>query len=238
MDFLALVQSLHHEAKQPGSPPAAVTGQTGRAADLVRWIAEAYNDIQRENDGQWKWLRRDFYVNTVADDQTLASGDCTDTLAAAAIDRFRAWDVQDDDNPPFIYLVSEGVATEREIPHVPWPEFRRLYVRATHESAEPAALSVDHADTIYLGPGPDGIYRLTGHYWRSNQTLADDSDTPEMPADYHMLIVYRAMTKYAYNVIAQELVARAATDGQPLYDALVQNQWYGRFRLRYPSALA
>ena len=237
MELLDLVQSLHYEAKQPGSPPDAVTGQTGRAADLVRWAIEAYNDIQREKDGRWKWLRSDWTVNTVADTASYAYGVITDVAAAAVITRFRAWDL-DEESPPFIYLVSDGVATEGELPITPWHDFRRMYVLATHTAAPPSQMSVDPADTIYLGPTPDDIYTVSGSYWKSNQALAADADVPEMPADYHMLIVYRALLKYAYNAVSQEVLARARTEGTPLYDALVLNQWYGRFRIRWPAALA
>ena len=237
MDLLALVQSLHQEAKLPGSAPAAVTGQTGRAADLVRWAIEAWNDIQRDKDGRWKWMRSDFTLDTVADTQSYTFANCTDVGDAVAISRFRAWDA-DFENQPFIYLVADGRASERELPVEPWTEFRNLYVRASHTSAPPSQLSVDYADKLFLGPTPDLVYRITGQYWKSNQILAEDTDVPEMPADYHMLIVYRALVKYGYNVVAQEILARAQTEGTPLYDSLIENQWYGRFRLQFPPALA
>ena len=59
-----------------------------------------------------------------------------------------------------------------------------------------------------------------------------------MPSDYHMLIVYRALLKYAYDSVSQEVLARAKTEGTPLYDSLVLNQWYGRFRIQLPEPLA
>jgi len=237
VDFLALVQSLHYEAKLPGSAPSAVTGQSGRAADLVRWTAEAYNDIQRELDGRWKWLRSNWTVNTVDGTQTYDPSDCTDVDDAAVITRFSAWDF-DDEELPFIYLVSEGVATERELPVSHWQDFRGLYVKGSHTASVPAQLAFDHLDTLYLGPKPNGIYKVSGSYWKNLQTLAADADEPEMPAAYHMLVVYRALVKYAYNSVSQEVLARAETEGTPLYDALVMNQWYGRFRMRLPGTLA
>ena len=238
MNFLTLVQSLHYEAKLPGSAPSAVTGQSGRAADLVRWTAEAWNDIQRDKDSRWKWMRSDWTLNTVDGTQSYDSDDCDDVADGATISRFLAWDL-DDENPPFIYLVSDGVATERELPLAQhWNDFRSLYVRATHTAAAPAQMSVDPADALFFGPTPDDIYRISGSYWKSIQELVADGDVPEMPANYHMLIVYRALLKYAYNIVGQEILARARTEGTPLYDALILNQWYGRFRIRLPAALA
>lgn len=237
MTLLQLFQAFHREAKQPGSAPTTVVGATGRNADIVQWLIEAYNDIQRDVDGRWKWLRRAFYVDTVADTQSYEYGDCTDTVAAAAIARFRSWDL-DEEDPPYIYLSSAGAVTERELAIYDWIDFRSQYVRGVQTSAAPGAISVDHTDKLYLGSPPDAVYRLSGYYWRGNQTLADDGDEPEMPDDFHMMIVYRAMVKYAYNIIAQEILARATADGTGLYDALVQNQWYGRQRLRLPGPIA
>jgi len=237
VDLLSLVQSLHYEATLPGSPPAATAGQSGRAADLVRWAIEAYHDIQRDKDGKWKWLRREWQIDTVADDPSYTYDEFTDVLASAAIDRFRAWDLQREE-PPLIYLVSDGIETQSELVIADWREFRRLYGVGTHTAAAPWCVAADHNDELHFGPKPNGVYRVNGHYWRSNQTLADDDDVPEMPADYHMLIVYRALVKYAYNVISQEKLARARAEGEALYDALCLNQWYGRMTLRWPDALA
>lgn len=237
MNLLAIVQSLHYEAKLPGSPSSTVVGQSGRFADLVRWAVEAWHDIQRDRDGRWKWLRGDWTLDTAADTQTYVYGDCTDVDAAAPITRFSAWDF-DEDEPPFIYLVSEGKAAERELPIAGWSDFRSLYVRGTHTSARPGLITADASDTLHFGPTPNGIYRVTGNYWKSIQTLAIDADIPEMPDEYHMLIVYRALLKYGYNTVAQEVLARARTEGAPIYDALLENQWYGRFRMRLPGPLA
>lgn len=229
MELLALVQSLHIEAKLPGTPPSAVTGQTGRAADLVRWTIEAYNDIQRDRDGKWNWLRAEWTLDTVADTASYAPDvlPVKDVATDAAITRFRAWDL-DTRSPPFIFLVSDGKATERELLIADWTYFRHLYVRGVHTAAPPCHVAADQADDLLLGPTPDGIYRLTGDYWRSNQVLAADDDVPEMPSDYHMLIVYRAIVKYAYSVVGHEILARAKGEGTPLLSALELNQGYSR----------
>ena len=237
MDYLAGVQALHREAKLPGAAPDAVTGQTGRAADLVAWYAQAWNDIQIERDGHWKWLRRAFTVNTVADDQDYAFGAVTDVATAVAITRFRSWYL-DPNEPPLIYLVSDGQATEHELVIQRWDEYRFNYRRATHTAAPPVHVTEDPAGVLFLGPKPDGIYTVTGNYWASNQVLAADDDTPEMPADYHMTIVYRALVKYGYNAVAREVLSRAGLELPAMYDALVLNQAWSRFSLTTAGPLA
>ena len=237
MDLLALVQSLHYEAKLAGPAPSGTSGLDGRAADLVRWVIEAYNDIQRQGDGKWKWLRGEWNFDTVADTASYAVTTITDTDDDATITRFRAWDL-DEREPPLIYLSADGKATERELAVKEWRDFRYLYVRGTHSSAYTGAIAAKVDDKLFLGPTPDDVYRVTGTYWQSNQELAVDADTPEMPDNYHMAIVYRAIVKYGYNSVSPEILARAEMDGAPIYEALVNNQAYSRFSLSTAPPLA
>ena len=238
MNLLGIVQSLHQEAKLAGSAPTGVAGQTGRAADLVRWSIEAWNDIQRDRDGKWKWLRSDFTIDTTIDKASYVSTvDATDVDDAALITRFRSWDL-DSRQPPLIFLSADGKSTEREMFIDAWDHFRYLYVRNTHTSAYPGSVVIDWNDKLFLGPTPDAVYRVTGNYWKSNQILAVDADIPEMPADYHFMIVYRAIVKYAYNAVSHEILSRAKADGMPMYDALVLNQAYSRFSFTVADALA
>ena len=237
MDLLALVQSLHQEAKLTGAAPDAVTGQSGRDADLVRWCIEAYNDIQRAKDGKWKWLRGDCHFDTIAATGSYASTAVQDTDDATAITRFRSWDM-DNREPPLIFLSADGKVAERELFIDTWTHFRYLYVRGTHAASYPGVIAIDSSDNIRLGPTPDDVYRVTGNYWKANQNLAADTDVPEMPADYHMMVVWRAITKYAYNTVSHEVLARAQSEGGPLWDALAENQGYARFSITIADALA
>lgn len=237
MNLLGIVQALHQEAKLAGSAPTGVAGQTGRAADLVRWAIEAWNDIQRDRDGKWKWMRSDFTLDTVAGTASYAYTDCKDVGDNATIARFRRWDL-DKRQPPLIYLSADGKATEREMFVDEWSHFRSVYRRGTHTASYPGSITTDWADNLHVGPKPDAVYRVTGNYWKSNQILADDDDIPEMPADYHFMIVYRAIVKYAYNNVSHAILARAKAEGVPLYDALSLNQAYSRFSLSVAGALA
>ncbi len=214
-----------------------MAGLDGRDADLVRWAIEAWNDIQRDRDGKWNWLRGNFHVDTVASTASYAFGAVKDTDDDAAITRFRAWDL-DKREPPLIYLSADGKVAERELFIDDWAHFRYLYLRGTHTAGYPGSVVTDVANKLYIGPKPDAVYRVTGNYWKSNQTLAADADIPEMPADYHFMIVYRAIVKYAYNTVSHEILARAQAEGEPMYDALALNQAYSRFSFSVADALA
>lgn len=237
MNFLEIVQATHREAKLPGAAPTSVAGQVGRAADLVAWTVSAWNDIQRENNGKWKWRRRPFTLDTVADTASYAFGSATDTLAAAAITRFKAWDI-DDREPPLIYLVSEGVATQRELCLPLWQDFRARYRVGTHTAGPPTDLAVDERGALLLGSTPDAIYRVTGNYWRGLQTLVEDTDEPEMPEDFHELIPFVGLQKYGYSAVAREILARCEAEGTRLYDALTIDQSHASFSMTVAGPLA
>lgn len=237
MDTLALVQELHREGKFPGTAPSTIVGQTGRAADLVAWTIEANNDIQRENDGRWRWLYGNWTLDTTASQAAYAYTAINDVQTAAAIARFRSWEI-DEQLRPLIYLTADGVATQREMSLSDWFNFRYHYLRGTHDAAYPYHIAIGPDNSLNFGPTPDAVYTATGNYWKSNLVLAADADEPEFPADYHMLVVWRAIVKYAYNQVAGEILARAKTEGGPLFDQLKLNQSWSRFTLREGGALA
>ena len=204
----------------------------------MRWAIEAYNDIQRDRDGKWRWLRAGFYIDTVANQiRYVSTTEVKDDVTDANITRFRAWEL-DSREPPLIYLSADGIGTERELFIEKWQHFRYLYQRGAHTAGYPGAITTDYANKLYVGPKPNAVYRVTGNYWKSNQALAADGDTPEMPSDYHMLIVWRAITKYAYNSVSHEILARAEAEGTPMYEALALNQSYSRFSFSVADALA
>lgn len=170
----------------------------------------------------------DWYVDTVASTASYAKTVVNDTDDAAAITRFRAWDL-DGREPPLIYLSSDGAVTERELAVWDFSDFRYRFIRATHTAAYPGAITAKVDDKLFLGPTPDAIYRVTGNYWKNIQQMTVDADIPEMPADFHMAIVYRALVKYGFDSVSPEILSRAEFDGARLWESLVNNQSYIRY---------
>ena len=235
MDYLALCKKVSGECGVAGgyAVPTAVTGQTGELARICNWTAQAYTEVQ--NKPNWLWMRHGFTVNTVADDDTYAYGDITDTTTSAVITRLSHWRLNDRRDPPKIYLTSAGVGTQNWMIWVPWEDFKSVYRIGTQNSGYPVHITVDPQNNVVIGPKPNGIYTITGDYQRSAQTLAADADTPEMPSQYHMLIVYRAMEKYGFFESAPEVLQRGREAGDAMMRQLENNQLPG-FRMGGPMA--
>lgn len=213
-DFLDLCVDLRRECAVGGTGPTTVVDQTGELERLVKWIRDAYNEIQSE-EPNWRWLRSEFTFQTVAGDDSYAYGDMTDSVASATITRFdRFWteEVQ-------IYLTSAGIGGRHHIPYTRWEDFRRVWLTGNPTNQYPSCFSIDPRDNFRLGGPPGAVYTVTGEYQKSPQVLALDDDTPEMPAKYHPLIVARAMEKYAayhaapeVDVAAQRIIDRWMPD--------------------------
>ena len=223
--YLSGSVDLRRECGMSGTGPAAVTGQTGDLERIVEWYAQAYTEIQNRHQ-DWLWLRSTFTVDTTASDDTYAYGDVTDSRLSALITRFRRWWLYDVDGFPNVrsYLTSAGVSGEKYLLPLPWAAFRDLYKRGTQTNNAPVHITVDPQRNLILGPKPNGIYTVTGEYQMSAQVLAADGDTPEMPSDYHQLIVYEAMKKYGGFNSAPDVSSRGITDGNKLLRQLESNQ--------------
>jgi hypothetical protein len=88
---------------------------------------------------------------------------------------------------------------------------------------------------LNLGAVPDAVYTAYGDYYRKAVSLAVSADTPAMPSQFHMAIVYRALMKYAGFDAAPEVKQEAIENYKMLMQALERDQLpdvYG------PSALA
>lgn len=223
--FLELCVDVRRECRVGQSGPSTVVNQVGQLERIVNWVADAYTEIQQRST-TWRWLRSEFSLNTVANTDTYASGSCTDTIDNAAVTRFARWLPMDDSSYANmrIYLQSAGAGSERWMTFLDWASFRQIYRIGTQNPGAPVHVSIDPRNKLVLGPKPNGVYVVTGEYQKSPQTLSADNSTPEMPEQFHNLIVYMAMRKYASGTSAPEVMSRAVTEGNSMMRALEANQ--------------
>jgi hypothetical protein len=233
--FLQLVQKLRQECQIAGTGPTSVVGQTGELKQLVDWTIDAYSELQSRNGGHWRWLRRDFTFDTTSGVDTYAPTAITDVDDSALITRFSAWRNNDWEDPPKIFQDSVGIGSQRWMIWVPYEWFKQIYRIGAQTDGFPHHITTDPRDNLLIGPKIANTHTITGEYWRSPQILALDVDVPEMPTQYHNLIVYRAMEKYAGAEAAPEVMTRAKNEGRPLLRQLEKNQ-LARFRKGGPLA--
>lgn len=182
MTFLELVQSLARES-EIATAPATTVAQTGKSLSFVNKINTAYRLIQLLHK-DWNFRRAEFTFDTAASTAEY-------TASGESITNFGNWDTE-----TFrIYLTATGISDEQFLSYTPWSIFRdELLVGANRTaSGRPYRFSVKSDKTLSLWPVPDAIYTVTGEQLRCVDVLSGNDDTPWFHADYHMIIVYRAM---------------------------------------------
>lgn len=222
--YLQLCQDASREVGIAGTGPITTIGQTGESADIVRWVKNAYIEIQNRNGAHWRWLRHEFTLVTSAGDDTYAFSDAIDSTTSNPIDRFSEWRFADRRNPPRIFLNTAGIGTQTWMTWVDWDSFQQIYRISNQVDSYPAHITIDPQDNIVLGPKPNEPYTITSEYWRSPQILAADADVPEMPPQFHNLIVWYAIEHYGYKESAPEVLEHARIGARRYMRQLERNQ--------------
>ena len=212
MTFLELCQRLVGKTDISGSI-TAVTGQRGDMANVVNWVNEAWYDIQMLNPN-WKWMRYEFSFQTSADRHDYPVADTNAT-------RFRHWHR----DTLRIQNTATGASDNKGLDEETWPNFRAQYLFGVQSPASPTVFAVRPRDSaLFIGPTPNDAFTVFGEYQRMPYYLVDATDVPDMPEEYHLLIVHAARKKYAYAENAPEVLAEASADYNRVYDTLVMTQ--------------
>ncbi|MDA8260585.1 MAG: hypothetical protein M0Z99_33960 [Betaproteobacteria bacterium] len=218
---LQLCADLRQEATDTGTGPTTVVGQTGELGRYVKWIKDAWVDIQNHRP-DWLWMRKSFTVPTVASTGEYAynATGLVDTVSGTAISRWSRWYRYEFK----IYLASTGVSGETPLIWLPWNVFRRIYRYGTQNDGPPVHVSVDPTGKFCLGPKPDAVYTVGGDYQLGPQEMTADADVPEMPSRFHRLIVYEALSRYGGHRVVPEAIMRANAEGGRLWADLELDQ--------------
>lgn len=185
--YLQLSQAVARESGTvSGVLPTAVTSQTGRLLKVVTWTAAAWTMIQNLENG-WRWMRSEFPATAVT-----GASDARYTASDWSITDLAEW-IVDDDTEVTIYKQSTGVSDEGKIDYIDFNTWRRMYDKGTQTNNRPTHWSISPDNEFCLGPIPDAIYVLNGLYREVPQVLAANNDTPNCPARFHDIILWKGV---------------------------------------------
>lgn len=200
MNFLQLVQRLASECGVPTSNLTTAESQTGEAGRLVNWVNAAWLDIQTAH-RDWDWMRASASwttVNTQAEYTTTECGIAAGTFGFWERNSFRC------------YSTSAGFGSEMFLRYLPYDEWRNQYKFGSFQTtySRPMDVSITPSKGIALGPYPTDGFTIRGDYFTAPSEMSDDADTPSLPTQFHLAIVYRAMMFYAGFESAPEVYQR------------------------------
>lgn len=213
MNYLQLAQRLRSEVGASGTGPSSVLGQTGETQRLVNWIATAWQEIQGLHN-TWNWMREKFEWETVAGTGDYLPTALTNTLTGDLMTDLRYW-YKDTFR---CQKKSIGVQDEQWLVEWEYYVFRNTYRFNMQVNGRPVVFGENpKGRAIMLGQIPDDVYIIRGEYQKKAWDLVNNTDEPDMPEAYHLMIVYKAMQYYGFYEAAPEVLQR----GQAQYQALL-----------------
>lgn len=197
--YLQLCQDLHREVGASGTGPAAVTGQAGENARIVRWIADADQMIQSLWD-DWRFLWTELDGATVATTREYSVADVGLTLAA-----FARWDADS-------FVLSPTLSTHSELRPLDYYQWRKNQKLGVITADRPARIVVKPDNALVFYPTPDAAYDWTADYYAAPVRMSANADVSAIPAHLHRIIVARAKMFYGAHEDAPEVYADGNTE--------------------------
>jgi hypothetical protein len=220
MNYLQLAQRLSSEVGASGNGPSSVTGQAGANLRLVNWINTAWLEIQGLHN-TWNWMRKPFSWETVANTGDYLPTAITNTLTSQTMSDLRYW-YKDTFR---CQKKSIGIQDEQWLVEWEYYVFRNTYRFNLQVPGRPVVFAENpQGKAIMLGQVPDDVYIITGEYQKKAYSLVNNTDEPDIPEAYHLMIVYKAMVSYGLFEAAAEVVQRGQAEYQNLLTQLEREQ--------------
>lgn len=184
-----------------GTAPTTFVGATGRVADLIRWVKDAWNEIGGMKDEWW-------FKQTLFSFSTASLAPSYDPAAAPlSLADFADW-VPDSFR---YYPTATGQRGEVPVAWMQYRDFRDYYLLGSREldPGPPVAVAASPEKHLLVGPKPNADYTIRGMYYATTPELTAEADIPGIPSRFHKLIVYRALQAYGLTEAAPETIARA-----------------------------
>ena len=191
---------------------------TLRHTKIVNAVSAAWTLIQNARN-DWLFLRGEFQ-------HALTIGQQRYTAADLGLTDFSMWSgpLSNRPDPTSCHDPALGIADQQPVRFQIWDVWRDTYARGFMDNNRPVHWSIDFDQRLCVGPKPDRAWVLTGEYLRGGQVLTANGDVPIMPAQYHDVIVYRALMLLADHDEAPSALIPAQAKYAEAYRALVNNQ--------------
>lgn len=201
MNYLELVNDLIVESGVSGEPVDTVKDHTGETRRLVKWVRDAWEDIQLSCP-TWAFLKVQASMPVPLNATLLMPPEY-------AVGQVAEWDIDS-------FRMAEqpkGRSESERLRYEQFDWFRDHTMMAPIHASKPQVVSIDwNNESLYVHPPNDKLRTLFYDYWRTPQILVEHDDVPLLPAQYHRLIVWHALLKYGTYDSAAEVIVRAQSE--------------------------
>ena len=201
--YLELCRQVRQEAAISGEGPSSVTGQKGQLAVVVKWVKQAWIDVQKERP-DWNFLWAQLSFDTVA-----ATDEYSPQYLGVAPKRI--------EDSVRIYNKIAGSDDSSFLERVEWVDFKEDYLVGKQESGRPRYFTTKPNGSVQFYPSPDDIYVIEMDIYRAPQVLVDGTDIPLIPYEFEDAIVQRALVLWGAYTDAPEVYRSA----KAIYETLI-----------------
>lgn len=212
MTFIEMVRAVRSRVGMQGSDsPSSISGAVGAEIDIVNAVRDTWIDIQNSRQ-EWKWQRKTKSFFTVADDHDYTPAEIL-PIVSGTLDRWRT--------DATYYIDTNGKRVR--VKYMDYDNYMARNVD-TYVSSKPRVFTIRPWDNLIMMNPPDGVYTMYIDYQESLQELTTDTTVPDMPANYHILIVYGAVEKYGNTLGDGGIEAFFAQNYVALWGSLTRSQ--------------
>lgn len=185
-----------------GAGPTNTTGQTGAMATVVQRTSQAWIDIQKSRP-YWKFLRATLtYVLTIDENSYIVATD----FGLTTVDK---WDKQS------CWIYTTTTADRSRLLYMPYQAFRGNF--SQYSSGRPQYFTEGPDGTILFDKSPDLAYVIEMDYWQTPEKLVNATDIPALPEQFHDIIAWKSVMKFAGSEGATDLYTYAKSEYNPMF---------------------
>ena len=187
MNYLALVKRAISEAGASGvNNVTTVANASGELLRFTQWINQAWIDIQNKR-SDWLFMRKSVQFNLIAN-----QAEYSVTSAPIALTDYGSWIVES------FRIYKDTISNELRLWYLDYIPFRDTYLLNTTRTSysQPNVVTVSPSKSLIFALPPDYAYTVLGDYQRTATNLVADTDIPDLPERFHMMLVYGALKHY------------------------------------------
>jgi hypothetical protein len=118
----------------------------------------------------------------------------------------------------------EVTADGTPLVYIPWERYRAAFDIRAHEPGPPVYYSISPDKRIHFGPTPDREAAIRASYYKQPTELVEADDEPDMPPEFHVILVWRALMELASYDAAPEVYSRAMVNFTNVENDLFSDQ--------------
>lgn len=179
--FLQICKDVRAQAGLSGDGPSNVVGQTGIYSDVVRWVEEAYNEIQSLHEN-WNFLFKEgsFILQAGFSTYPIAETEELRLLVKGSL------------------TIQYNLGFKKRLRYIPYTTWRNSAKYLEEQEGQPTEYTeLPSGDIKFYPSSPTLDYQINYEGYSRPHVMVDSVDTPLFASQWHEMIKLKALIRYS-----------------------------------------